>query len=162
MKLIPRALELIQDLKLQPHPEGGFYREIYRSPMQVRAEGRADHSAVTSIYFLLASSMISRWHKVSSDEIWHWYEGEPLELLVCNPELSAVKIIYLGQVSADHRPVYVVPAGWWQAARPVGAYTLCGCSVAPGFEFADFAFLTDEPSAAAQMKALGAHWAQLL
>jgi predicted cupin superfamily sugar epimerase len=142
-----RARELIDSLDLKPHPEGGFYRETWRSPIRVGVDQRPPRSALTSIYFLLAAGSFSAWHRVRSDEVWHWYEGEPLELLLVSPDLGTRKQCLLGPVAADTAPAVTVPADWWQAARPRGAYVLCGCTVAPGFEFEDFSFLRDQPSA---------------
>lgn len=147
-----RAVELIRELALQPHPEGGFYRETWCSSVRVTAYGRPERSALTTIYFLLAAGSFSAWHRVKSDEIWHWYEGDALELLLAAPDFSHMDRLHLGPVSASTEPVRTVPAHWWQAARPLGEYTLCGCSVAPGFEFADFSFLRDEPLAAQALR----------
>lgn len=125
----PRAAHLIASLQLLPHPEGGWYRQIFKSESRVtrHADG-AERSALTTIYFLLVEGAYSAWHRVRSDEVWHFYEGDPLELLT--RESSTV-------LDAEHR-VHVIPAGVWQAARPLGAYTLVGCTVGPGFEFDDF------------------------
>jgi predicted cupin superfamily sugar epimerase len=109
------------------------------------ADDRSSRASLTTIYFLLAAGQHSRWHRVRSDEVWHFYEGDPIELLVADPELLQVERVRLGPVPDGMRPVYVVPAGWWQAARPTGAYGLVGCTVAPGFEFDDFSFLRDDP-----------------
>jgi predicted cupin superfamily sugar epimerase len=147
-----RANELIRELALEPHPEGGFYREIWRSATRVRANQRPERSALTSIYFLLAAGSFSAWHRVESDEVWHWYEGEPLELLLAPPDCSAVQRLKLGPVNCAAEPVRTVPAHWWQAARPVGDHTLCGCTVAPGFEFEDFTFLRDDAPASAALR----------
>jgi uncharacterized protein len=141
----PRASELIRTLNLQPHPEGGFYREAWRSSIRVAADSRPSRSALTTIYFLLAAGGFSAWHRVHSDEVWHWYEGGPLELLLASPDFHSTQRHRLGPVGADSQPVLTVPADWWQAARPLGDYALCGCTVAPGFEFEDFAFLRDHP-----------------
>jgi len=137
----PRAAALIKRLNRAPHPEGGHYRQIYKSPARVQV-ARGERAALTTIYFLLAAGEQSRWHQVRSEEAWHFYEGDPLELLVMDPGMTAVETIRLGS-TADGARVHVVPADWWQAARPCGEYALVGCTVAPGFEFADFAFLTD-------------------
>jgi len=147
----PRASELIHTLELAPHPEGGFYRETWRSPARVSADQWPSRSAVTTIYFLLAAGSFSAWHRVRSDEIWHWYEGDALELLLAAPDFSDVQRIELGAVRGAARPVATVPADWWQAARPLGSYALCGCTVAPGFEFEDFSFLRDDPVARASL-----------
>ena len=93
---------------------------------------------MTTIYFLLAAGQESRWHRVRSDEIWHFYEGDPLELSISPPGRERVEQLTLGPYAGTAQPVRVVEADWWQAARPLGAYTLVGCTVAPGFEFAKF------------------------
>ena len=125
----PRAQQLIEQLGLEPHPEGGWYRQIYKSDSRVtRAADNADRSALTTIYFLLVEGTFSAWHRVSSDEVWHFYEGDALELLTRDSST---------RLDADHR-VHVIRANEWQAARPLGAYTLVGCTVGPGFEFDDF------------------------
>ena len=143
----PRAVELIASLDLKPHPEGGFYRETWRSPLLVKVDQRPLRSALTTIYFLLAAGSFSAWHRVRADQVWHWYEGEPLELLLASPDFSIVRRIGLGPVNPGSEPVATVPADWWQAARPTGTHALCGCTVAPGFEFEDFTFLRDHPDA---------------
>lgn len=144
----PRATQLIEALGLTPHPEGGFYREIFRSTSRVRpADTRGGRDAATTIYFLLVEDTHSRWHRVLSDEVWHLYEGGPLELLTAAPDADQVRRVVLGPAVESDGPVHVVPAGWWQAARPLGAYVLVGCTVAPGFVFKDFSFLRDEPAA---------------
>jgi uncharacterized protein len=142
-----RASELIRKLRLEPHPEGGFYRETYRSAARVMADQRGSRSALTTIYFLLAQGSFSAWHRVRSDEVWHWYEGEPIELLVASPDFQVIQHRHLGMVGEDTEPAITVPADWWQAARPLGSYALCGCTVAPGFEFNDFSFLRGQPQA---------------
>jgi len=151
-----RAAELIRRLGLEPHPEGGFFREIFRSAARVRPiDGRPERSAATTIYFLLAAGTHSRWHRVRSDEVWHFYEGDPLELFFAPPDADRVTRVVLGPArsadgsaaAAPSAHVHVVPAGWWQAARPAGRYALTGCTVAPGFEYEDFTFLKDDPVA---------------
>jgi predicted cupin superfamily sugar epimerase len=155
----PRASELIRTLGLAPHPEGGFFRETFRSGAKVSAAHGGERDAITTIYFLLAAGAFSAWHRVRSDESWHWYEGEPLELLLASPDFSALQHRRLGPVGPGAEPAATVPAGWWQAARPLGTYALCGCTVAPGFEFQDFSFLRDDPRA---VDALGIAAADLL
>jgi predicted cupin superfamily sugar epimerase len=158
-----RAAELITTLRLSPHPEGGHYREVFRSADPVQpADGRPPRSALTNILFMLAAGESSRWHRVASDEVWHFYEGEGLELLVAAPSLEQVARIALGLASASTRPSYTVPAGWWQAARPLGSLALVGCTVAPGFDFADFSFLRDETALATRMATLDPDGASLL
>jgi predicted cupin superfamily sugar epimerase len=147
-----RAAHLVSSLGLQPHPEGGHFREVFRSSASVQpGDGRGERAALTTIYFLLRAGETSRLHRVSSDEVWHFYEGEPLELVWAHAESTDVRQARLGPVAAGMAPVAVVPAGWWQAARSTGAYTLVGCSVGPGFEFADFQMLGDTPAAALQL-----------
>lgn len=150
----PRAQELIATLGLQPHPEGGFYREIHRSRDTVRPnDERPARAALTTIYFLLHGGQASRWHRVRSDEVWHLYEGGPLELLDLDLEQGTFERHTLAPVAGDARPVAVIAAGHWQAARSAGAYTLVGCTVAPGFDFADFHMMNDAPDAAREVKA---------
>ncbi|MCK6490579.1 MAG: cupin domain-containing protein [Planctomycetes bacterium] len=132
-----RAQELVRLLSLVPHPEGGHYVETFRAPAQVAGAG-GTRSASTAILFLLAAGEVSRWHRVRSDEVWHWHEGAPLELLTCTGPGAPVLRLPLGPVAANCLPQRVVPAGVWQAARPLGGHTLVGCTVAPGFDFADF------------------------
>jgi uncharacterized protein len=159
----PRARELVETLKLSPHPEGGYFREIYRSASRVRrAESGESRSALTTIHFLLPEGAISRWHRVLCDEAWHFAEGSPLELFVCEPGETEVRRSVLAPVGDESRPVQVVPAGFAQAARPLGSYTLAGCTVGPGFEFADFRLLADEPEAARRIRALDSALAALL
>ena len=136
-----RAAHLVRTLGLQPHPEGGYFREVFRSERDVRpGDARSVRSALTTIYFLLAAGQHSRWHRVASDEAWHHYEGDPLDLLWVDAE-NVLHRATLGPVAPDQQPVAVVPAGCWQAARPLGAYALVGCTVGPGFDFADFEML---------------------
>jgi len=159
----PRAQELIHQLKLEPHPEGGFYREIWRSGIRVKpSDTRTDRSAITTIYFLLVKGQASRWHRVSSDEVWHFYEGEGLELWVADPMFEKIEKRRLGPLNVDHAPVSTVPASYWQATKPSGAYALVGCSVGPGFDFADFSFLRDEPALAGKAEVLGGEYKDLL
>jgi predicted cupin superfamily sugar epimerase len=148
-----RAADLIRGLGLTPHPEGGYYREIFRSPARVQPlDGRTDRLALTTIYFLLVAGQVSRWHRVASDEVWHHYEGGPLELLVADAGFGDVSRRRLGPVADKTQPVHVVVAGEWQAARPIEAFTLVGCTVGPGFEFADFEMLDSLPDEVAALK----------
>ena len=148
-----RAHELIRTLRLQPHPEGGHYREIHRSILGVRPEdGRRTRSALTLIYFLLEAHGHSRWHRVTSDEVWHHVEGAPLELFRVDAAFSECERMPLGPLADGAEPVRVIPAGHWQAARTTGAYTLVSCAVGPGFDFTDFAMLADHPADAEQLR----------
>ena len=108
--------------------------------------------ALTAIYFLLSAGAYSRWHRVLADEAWHFFEGDPLELLWLDEARGDCVRRVLSDVEAERRPLAVVPAGCWQAARPMGAYALVGCSVGPGFDFADFALLADHPTEAAAVR----------
>lgn len=143
-----QARELIALLNLRPHPEGGHFVETFRSALVGPGPGGA-RAASTAIYFLLQAGEVSRWHRVASDEVWHWYEGAELELLTCPGPGSPLTRHRLGPVGPDRRPQQVVPAGVWQAAKPLGAFTLVGCTVAPGFDFADFTLIAPGDSAAA-------------
>jgi predicted cupin superfamily sugar epimerase len=152
---VTRADELIRDLGLKPHPEGGWYAEVFRSASRVAPEdGRGDRPALTTIYFLLTRGQRSRLHRVLSDEVWHFYEGDPLRLTVCDAAFANLEDIALGRFDNTSKPVYVVPAGAWQAAATTGDYTLVGCTVGPGFDFADFAMLKDDPAQAADFMRL--------
>jgi uncharacterized protein len=158
----PRARELIEELKLEPHPEGGFYRELFRSEGRVwPADLRPVRSALTTIYFMLPAGTHSRWHRVASDEVWHLYEGGPLELLLLSPDVTSSERHVLQRASAHSGPVRTARAGWWQAARPLGAYAPVGCTVGPGFDYDDFSFLRDLPEAE-RLGALEAEWTSLL
>ncbi len=139
-----RAEELISSLGLIPHPEGGYFRELHRARSRVQPlDGRAERSALTTIYFLLPAGEVSQWHRVASDEVWHHYEGDALDLFIADAAFEHVTRHVIGPVRDQLSPEHVVPAGWWQAARSSGAYTLVGCVVGPGFEFADFEMLGD-------------------
>ena len=125
------ADEIIRHLGMKPHPEGGHYVETFRAP----GEGRSDG---TAIYFLLRAGERSHWHRVDSDEIWHHYAGAPLELSMSDDGM-AVRHLRLGvDFGVGEQPQIVVPRHVWQAARSLGAWSLVGCTVAPGFEFAGF------------------------
>ncbi len=127
--MIRRAEELIESLALEPHPEGGWYRQLFKSGERVtRHHDGAERTALTTIYFLLVEGTFSQWHVVQSDEVWHFYEGDPLELMTRDERVI---------LDSGHR-VHVIPARVWQSARPLGAYALVGCTVGPGFEFDDF------------------------
>ena len=139
-----KASEVIDDLRLAPHPEGGWYREVYRSADRVQ-RGSESRSATTAIYYLLERQQLSRWHVVDADEIWHFYAGAPLELLAYDPASRRLVRNVLSSPGADSTPIGVIPAGVWQAARSLGEYSLVGCTVSPGFEFSGFRFAADLP-----------------
>jgi predicted cupin superfamily sugar epimerase len=136
------AARLISRLNLQPHPEGGYYRETYRAEEAVHRPGLAvDRSAGTAIYYLLSGDAWSAWHRIKSDEIWHFYAGGPLLVHVLDGR-GGLTTHRLGNAITDPGCVFqtVVAAGYWFAAERVrpDRYTLAGCTVAPGFEFSDF------------------------
>ncbi|HVF17997.1 MAG TPA: cupin domain-containing protein [Steroidobacteraceae bacterium] len=147
-----RAKQLIEELALQPHPEGGFFREIHRSPLKVQPQdARPLRNALTTIYFLLPAASFSRWHCVASDEVWHLYEGGPLELRIADPRFEHVDVRRLEAVTSTTGPVAIVPASYWQAARPLSDYALIGATVGPGFEFSDFRFLSTSSELAGRL-----------
>jgi predicted cupin superfamily sugar epimerase len=128
------AAEVIRLLDLAPHPEGGHFRETFRDARTLDA-GRAASSA---IYFLLARGERSHWHRVDAAEVWHWCAGAPLKLEIASVP-GTISAIRLGpDLSGGERPQAAVPARVWQAAESLGGWTLVGCTVAPGFEFAGF------------------------
>lgn len=127
------AARVIRLLGLEPHPEGGHYRETYRDSRQ--ADGRA---ASTAIYYLLRAGERSAWHRIDAAELWHWYAGSALLLRTADGD-GAVSETRLGPgLAAGERPQAVVPAYIWQEAVTTGAWTLAGCTVAPGFDFDGF------------------------
>ena len=127
------AAEMIRLLDLKPHPEGGHFRETFRDTRALDG-GRA---ASTAIYFLLARGERSHWHRVDAVEVWHYYAGAPLKLEIADGDARTT--VTLGaDIAAGERPQGIVPAGAWQAAHSLGDWTLVGCTVAPGFEFAGF------------------------
>jgi uncharacterized protein len=133
MSELPTAAEIIAWLDLQPHPEGGHYRETFRDP-RLDPNGRA---LSTAIYFLLARGERSRWHRIDAVEIWHYYAGSALTLQISDS--AGRRSVRLGpDLAAGEVPQAVVPPGAWQAAESSGDWTLVGCTVAPGFEFAKF------------------------
>jgi predicted cupin superfamily sugar epimerase len=127
------ADEVIRRLSLSPHPEGGHFRETFRDPRTL-PDGRA---ASTAIYFLLRRGERSHWHRIDAAELWHWYAGAPLRLSMAGD--GPTKTLVLGpDLTSGAQPQAVVPAGKWQMAESFGDWTLCGCTVAPGFEFRHF------------------------
>lgn len=126
------AVEVIALLNLQPHPEGGHFREVFRDDA-----GDGGRAASTAIYFLLARDERSHWHRIDAVEVWHWYAGAPLVLQVASG--AGIRALRLGNdLTAGERPQAVVPRGVWQAAESLGDWTLAGCTVAPGFSFDGF------------------------
>lgn len=128
-----RPAEIVRALGLAPHPEGGHYRETFRD--EAETGGRA---ASTAIYYLLAAGETSEWHRVDAAEIWHFYAGAPLVLTVSGDGHDAAAHRLGPDIAAGERPQLVVSAGHWQTATSLGAWTLVGCTVAPGFAFSGF------------------------
>jgi uncharacterized protein len=128
------ARQIIDLLNLKPHPEGGHFVEMFRDAMEIGAR-----AASTAIYFLLMRGERSNWHRIDATEIWHYYAGAPLELAVAETDHGPSRRLRLGtDFSAGERPQAVVPRHAWQAAESLGDWTLVGCTVAPGFDFAGF------------------------
>ena len=131
------AASLITRLGLQPHPEGGFFRETWRDRPADGGRGVG-----TAILFLLRTGEASHWHRVDGVECWHWHAGLPLRLRLAAPGGAASEVILGVDFAAGQMPFGLVPQGWWQAAAPIGGvgadYTLVGCTVSSAFEFAGF------------------------
>lgn len=131
------AQEIVALLGLEPHPEGGYYRQTFADD----ASGERPYS--TAIYYLLEGGLAGRWHRVDSAEVWHYYAGAPLRLTI-SPDGMATRETILGQDLADgQRPQVVIPRGQWQSAQSLGNWTLAGCTVAPGFQFEHFEMAED-------------------
>lgn len=142
-----RADEIIKTLSLKKHPEGGYYKELYRSSESISAPHlperfEGDRSFSTAIYFLLSSGEFSAFHRIKQDEIWHHYEGEALRIHCINPEGEYSELLLGKNLENDEGPLQVVPAGTIFAAELIpteeSSYSFVGCTVAPGFDFADF------------------------
>jgi predicted cupin superfamily sugar epimerase len=142
-----RIKELRDLLGLDEHPEGGYFKETYRSNLIIQSpQVNAERSAMTDIYFMLTHGQVSRFHKVRHDELWNFYEGSALRLYDYDPQSEKIKIVTLGSIPDCDCYKYVIPADHWQAAVSLGDYSLVGCTVAPGFDFQDFTFFeTDSP-----------------
>ena len=148
-----RARALIRSLNLQPHPEGGWYQEVFRSERTVQpADNRPPRRGLTTIDFLLERGQFSAWHRVQSDEVWHLLEGESLTLWLMAPSLGPAERVSL---SGSTRRRHVVPADWWQAAEPGGDFAYVGATVGPGFDFADFSFGREDAAFKAAAEAQG-------
>ncbi len=133
-KTAASAAEIIRLLDLQPHPEGGFFRETFRD----QTEAAPARAASTLIYFLLAAGQASQWHRVDAAEVWHFYAGAPLQIALSRAGEETIAHRLGNDLFAGERPQIVVPALWWQSAVSLGDWTLVGCSVAPGFAFSGF------------------------
>jgi len=155
---MPTAHDIIERLNLVPLTiEGGYFRETYRASLSIdanalHAEYGGDRNASTSIYYLLTQDTFSAIHRVKSDEIFHFYAGDPVEMLELPPDGSARTMIISNDLSSGHEPQHVVPAGVWQGcrlARGCKNWALMGCTVAPGFDYADFELAERAPLIAA-------------
>ncbi len=162
MSIKTRAQELIDTLQLHPHPEGGWFREEFRSISQVQPlDAQAQRSALTAIYFLLESHQHSHWHRVSSDEVWVYLEGDTLNLWSWDALNQGTICTRLGpvEINTNQRPQHTIAAELWQAAWPSNTsqhgYTLVACMVGPGFDFSDFTMLEDNSDVAVQMRLAG-------
>jgi uncharacterized protein len=125
---------MIRLLDLKPHPEGGHFRETFRDTRQVAGP----RPASTAIYFLLARGERSHWHRIDAVEVWHWYAGAPLALDIAQQPGGIARVVLGCDLAAGERPQGVVPTHAWQAVATLGDWTLCGCTVAPGFDFSGF------------------------
>lgn len=129
------AQEIAKSLDLKPHPEGGFYRETYRAGGKFE-----DRNYSTAIYFLLTPSNFSALHRIKSDEVWHFYMGDPITIVEISQDGKPKKTVVGPDITKGQQPQYVVPAGAWFGSylNEGGGWGLVGCTVAPGFDFADF------------------------
>ena len=134
MEREPSAADIIARLELRPHPEGGYYRETFRDT-RVDAQGRASS---TSIYFLLTRGDRSHWHRIDATEVWHYYAGSALTLQIAHDGGTQHTVTLGPDLAAGERPQAIVPSSAWQCAETTGDWTLLGCTLAPGFEFANF------------------------
>lgn len=127
--------DLIAHYNLKPHPEGGFYRETFRSTGRLACpwDATTERNYVTAIYFMLVEGNFSAFHRIKADEQWHFYEGDALEIWSITPDGQAIQKVLSNQNYQE-----VIPAGHWFASRTTGKYSLAGCVVAPGFDFDDF------------------------
>ncbi|MFO0677518.1 MAG: cupin domain-containing protein [Polyangiaceae bacterium] len=134
------ARALVRRFGLAPHPEGGFFKETFRSAARFALPGYpGERAASTAIHFLLEADTFSAFHRVRSDEVWHHYAGDPLELHTIDDDGHAALVVLGPDFEDGQVPQAVVPRGVWQAAAPRGSrYAFVGCTVAPGFDFADF------------------------
>jgi predicted cupin superfamily sugar epimerase len=137
--------DLIQKLDLKPHPEGGFFRETYRSTDSIASSGLperfgGDRSLATAIYYVLTPDSFSALHRLDADEVYHFYLGDPVEMLLLRHDGDANKIVLGPDIVAEQQVQAVVPHGWWQGSRllPGGKFALLGCTMGPGFDFKGF------------------------
>lgn len=129
--------DIIKHFDMLPHPEGGYYKETYRSNLNIDTP-KGKRSASTAIYFLITKDSISHFHRLSSDEGWHYYMGDPLIIFEITPKGEYIETILGPDLKSGHKYQYIVPAGHWFGSTSLGHYSLVGCTVSPGFDFADF------------------------
>jgi predicted cupin superfamily sugar epimerase len=127
------ARKVIELLGLEPHPEGGFFKETFRDENTNGGRGLS-----TAIYFLLPEGIESAWHKVDAAEVWHWYAGSALDLYIAEQAAPEQALVLGPDLASGERPQAVVPPNGWQKAKSRGDWTLVGCTVAPAFEFSSF------------------------
>lgn len=148
----------MQPGELAPHPEGGRFREVFRSALSLHlADGRT-RAALTHIYFELQPGEFSGFHKVNSDEVWNLYRGDGVRLLQWDGASDHIETIELSAATENY--CHIVPAGSWQAAAAIGSAVLVGCSVAPGFDFEDFAMLAQSDEAGRQLLEIAPQWSK--
>lgn len=143
-----RSADLIAQLDLLPHVEGGHYRRVHTA-----ASPEGGRPPLSAIHYLLSAGQRGVWHVVDADEVWHFVEGDPMELTVYYPAEARFERRRLGRIEDGCSPMHVVPAHAWQSARPFGSYALMTCIVAPGFEFAGFRLLQDDDPLAEKLLA---------
>ena len=163
MSAVPRRWQRrIAELGLEPHPEGGWYRRLYRADASVLpqpAHLRGTRYALSAILYLLPRGEFSRWHRLASDEVWTFVEGSALALRCFDPHTGICTTRRLDRQSV---PLAGVQAGLWQAAHSLGAYTLVSCAVGPAFEFSDFCLMQDCPDVQAALTARCPEWLDAL
>ncbi|HKK46525.1 MAG TPA: cupin domain-containing protein [Balneolaceae bacterium] len=136
--------KIINHLNLSLHPEGGYYREIYRSTEKIQRENSQTRHAATGIYFLIPYGVCTDWHRVNSDELWHFYTGAPLVLEIIDADGNFSQLLLHDKLDTEAEFQGVVQKNCWQRAYSRGEYSLVGCTVAPGFEFEDFEMIEPE------------------
>jgi len=132
------ASEIVKQLDLEEHPEGGYFRETYRGSEIVQGEDNKKRSAGTGIYFLLTEGICTNWHRVRSDELWHFYRGTQLVLEIIDDQGEFNQLLLGNELSEGSKFQQLIPKHYWQRAYSTGNFTLVGCTVSPGFEFEDF------------------------
>lgn len=149
--MLEAAESIIKKLELEPHPEGGYFKETYRSEGEILENQlpdvfEGDRNYSTCIYFLLTSETFSAFHKINQEEIWHFYKGETIQLLMISEEGKLSEVRIGNSIENGEVPQFVVPKNYWFAAKVIQpkSYALVGCTVAPGFDFKDFTLPTRE------------------